>query len=165
MNAVTSEVIAIIARWTSIPVQKLLLPERENLLNMEKILAESTVEQPQTVEVVANAIRLSCSGLANPNRPIPSFLLDIPSGTGKTLLGKTLAKLLFHSPDAMIRIDGSEYPDKWSFTRLIGAPPSYIGYENRGQLAEDVRRKPYSIILIDEIEKLSRVCYTLPPGP
>ncbi|CCO26831.1 Heat shock protein 104 AltName: Full=Protein aggregation-remodeling factor hsp104 [Rhizoctonia solani AG-1 IB] len=161
-DSVTPEAIAeIVSRWTSIPVTRLMSTEREKLLRMEKILSESVVGQPEAVKAVANAIRLSRSGLANKSRPIASFLMAGPSGTGKTLLSKTLATLLFDSPDAMIRIDGSEYSEKHSISRLIGAPPGYIGHDSGGQLTEYIRRKPYSIVLIDEIEKASREFVTL----
>ncbi|KAI0814981.1 P-loop containing nucleoside triphosphate hydrolase protein [Irpex lacteus] len=156
-DAVTPEQIAeIVARWTGIPVTKLMSTEKEKLLRMEKILAESVVGQPEAVKAVANAIRLSRSGLRNASRPIASFLLAGPSGTGKTLMTKTLATLLFDSPDAMIRIDGSEYSEKHSISRLIGSPPGYVGHDEGGQLTEYIRRKPYSIVLIDEIEKAAR---------
>lgn len=161
-DTVTPEQIAeIVARWTSIPVTRLVSTEKEKLLRMEKILAESVVGQPEAVRAVANAIRLSRSGLGDAQRPIASFLMAGPSGTGKTLLSKTLATLLFDSPDAMIRIDGSEYSEKHSIARLIGAPPGYVGHDSGGQLTEYVRRKPYCIVLIDEIEKASREFVTL----
>ncbi|KAI9444799.1 P-loop containing nucleoside triphosphate hydrolase protein [Lactarius indigo] len=161
-DTVTPEQIAeIVARWTSIPVTRLVSTEKEKLLRMEKILAENVVGQPEAVRAVANAIRLSRSGLGNAQRPIASFLMAGPSGTGKTLLSKTLATLLFDSPDAMIRIDGSEYSEKHSIARLIGAPPGYVGHDSGGQLTEYVRRKPYCIVLIDEIEKASREFVTL----
>ncbi|CDO71582.1 hypothetical protein BN946_scf184911.g52 [Trametes cinnabarina] len=161
-DTVTPEQIAeIVARWTNIPVTRLMSTEKEKLLRMEKILAESVVGQPEAVKAVANAIRLSRSGLRNANRPIASFLFAGPSGTGKTLMSKTLATILFDSPDAMIRIDGSEYSEKHSIARLIGAPPGYVGHDQGGQLTEYIRRKPYSIVLIDEIEKASREFYQL----
>ncbi|KAI9512595.1 P-loop containing nucleoside triphosphate hydrolase protein [Russula earlei] len=161
-DIVTPEQISeIVARWTSIPVTRLMSTEKEKLLRMEKILSESVVGQPEAVKAVANAIRLSRSGLGNAQRPIASFLMAGPSGTGKTLLSKTLATLLFDSPDAMIRIDGSEYSEKHSISRLIGAPPGYVGHDSGGQLTEYVRRKPYCIVLIDEIEKASREFVTL----
>ena len=132
-DTVTPEQIAeIVARWTSIPVTRLMSSEKDKLLRLEKILAESVVGQPEAVKAVANAIRLSRSGLRNTARPIASFLMAGPSGTGKTLLSKTLATLLFDSPDAMIRIDSSEYSEKHSISRLIGAPPGYVGHDSGG---------------------------------
>ena len=179
-DVVTPDQIAeIVSRWTSIPVTRLMSSEREKLLRMEKILASSVVGQMEAVKAIANAIRLSRSGLANPQRPIASFLMAGPSGTGKTLASKSLATILFDSPDAMIRIDGSEYSEKHSIARLIGAPPGaqfffclatpiisrclpgYVGHDSGGQLTEYIRRKPYSIVLIDEIEKASREFVTL----
>lgn len=161
-DSVTPEQIAdIVARWTNIPVTRLVSSEKEKLLKMEKTLGSSVVGQPEAVKAISNAIRLSRSGLSNPNRPIASFLLAGPSGTGKTLVSKTLAQVLFDSPDAMIRVDGSEYSEKHSISRLIGAPPGYVGHDSGGQLTEYVRRKPYSIVLIDEIEKACREFVTL----
>lgn len=161
-DTVTPEQIAeIVGRWTAIPVTRLMSTEKEKLLRMERILADHVVGQPEAVKAVANAIRLSRSGLANAQRPIASFLMAGPSGTGKTLLSKTLTTILFDTPDAMIRIDGSEYSEKHSIARLIGAPPGYVGHDAGGQLTEYVRRKPYSIVLIDEIEKASREFVTL----
>ncbi|EJU01980.1 hypothetical protein DACRYDRAFT_22390 [Dacryopinax primogenitus] len=161
-DTVTPEAIAeIVARWTGIPTTRLLSSERDKLLRMERILSKEVIGQPQAVKAVANAIRLSRSGLANASRPIASFLFAGPSGTGKTLLSKKLAEIMFDSPDAMIRIDGSEYSEKHSISRLIGAPPGYIGHDAGGQLTEYVRRKPYTIVLIDEIEKACREFVTL----
>ncbi|KAG0708862.1 P-loop containing nucleoside triphosphate hydrolase protein [Suillus ampliporus] len=161
-DCVTPEQIAeIVGRWTAIPVTRLMSTEKDKLLRMERILTDSVVGQPEAVKAVANAIRLSRSGLADAQRPIASFLMAGPSGTGKTLLSKTLATLLFDSPDAMIRIDGSEYSEKHSIARLIGSPPGYVGHDAGGQLTEYVRRKPYCIILIDEVEKASREFVTL----
>ncbi|KAH6917389.1 heat shock protein [Coprinopsis sp. MPI-PUGE-AT-0042] len=154
-DVVTADSIAdIVAKWTHIPVTRLVTTEKEKLLRMEKILADQVIGQVDAVKAVANAIRLSRSGLSNPNRPIASFLMAGPSGTGKTLMAKTLATILFDSPDAMIRVDASEYSEKHSISRLIGSPPG-------GQLTEYVRRKPYSIILIDEIEKACREFVTI----
>jgi ATP-dependent Clp protease ATP-binding subunit ClpB len=133
-DTVTPEQIAkIVARRTSIPVTKLISSEKERLLRLEKILAESVVGQPEAVRAVANAVRSSRSGLRGGDRPIASFLFAGPSGTGKTLLSKTLATLLFDSPDAMIRIDSSEYSEKHSVSRLIGAPPGYVGHDSGGR--------------------------------
>lgn len=161
-DTVTAEQIAeIVAKWTNIPVTRLVTTEKEKLLRLEKVMSESVVGQYDAVKAVANAIRLSRSGLSNPNRPVASFLMAGPSGTGKTLLAKTLATVLFDSPDTMIRIDASEYSEKHSISRLIGSPPGYVGYDAGGQLTEYIRRKPYSIILIDEIEKACREFVTL----
>lgn len=135
-DTVTSEQIAeIVARWTSIPVTRLISSEKEKLLRIEKVLSESVVGQPEAVKAVANAVRLSRSGLRNAARPIASFLMAGPSGTGKTLLSKSLATLLFDSPDAMIRIDSSEYSEKHSISRLIGAPPGYVGHDSGGRFS------------------------------
>ncbi|PFH54470.1 hypothetical protein AMATHDRAFT_135008 [Amanita thiersii Skay4041] len=162
IDVVTPEQIAeIVARWTSIPVTRLMSTEKEKLLRMDRVLSNSVIGQTEAVKAVANAIRLSRSGLSNPNRPVASFLMAGPSGTGKTLLAKTLATLLFDSPDAMIRIDASEYSEKHSISRLIGSPPGYVGYDQGGQLTEYVRRKPYTIVLVDEIEKACREFVTL----
>ncbi|RXK35026.1 heat shock protein [Tremella mesenterica] len=159
---VTPEMIAeVVARWTGVPVSRLVETEKAKLLRLEKIISKKVIGQPEAVKAVANAIRLNRSGLGNQNRPIASFLLVGPSGTGKTLLAKTLAGVMFNSEDAMVRIDASEYSEKHSVSRLIGAAPGYIGHESGGQLTEAVRRKPYSLILIDEIEKAAREFHQL----
>lgn len=153
-NKVTEDEIAsIVAKWTGIPVTKLAQGEREKLLNLENILHERVIGQDEGVKKVSEAILRSRAGIANPNRPIGSFLFLGPTGVGKTELAKTLAETLFDDENNMIRIDMSEYMDKFSVTRLIGAPPGYVGYEEGGQLTEAVRRRPYSVVLFDEVEK------------
>lgn len=153
-NKVTDEEIAeIVSKWTGIPVSKMLEGEREKLLKMEEMLEKRVVGQEEAVKVVSNAIRRSRAGLSDPNRPIGSFLFLGPTGVGKTELCKTLALFLFDTQDAMVRIDMSEFMEKHSVARLIGAPPGYVGYEEGGYLTETVRRRPYSVILLDEIEK------------
>ena len=153
-NSVTEEEIAeVVSKWTHIPVSKMLEGEREKLLHMEDALHSRVVGQNEAVSVVANAIRRSRAGLADPNRPIGSFLFLGPTGVGKTELCKALANFLFDTEEAMVRIDMSEFMEKHSVARLIGAPPGYVGYEEGGYLTEAVRRKPYSVILLDEIEK------------
>ncbi|SUX55983.1 Heat shock protein F84.1 [Chromobacterium vaccinii] len=142
-----------VSRATGIPVSKMLTGEREKLLHMEDVLHQRVVGQDEAVTAVADAIRRSRSGLADPNKPYGSFLFLGPTGVGKTELCKTLAGFLFDSEDHLIRIDMSEYMEKHSVARLIGAPPGYVGYEEGGYLTEQVRRKPYSVILLDEVEK------------
>lgn len=159
---VTPEMIAeVVARWTGVPVSRLVETEKAKLLRLERLISKKVIGQPEAVKAVSNAIRLNRSGLSNQNRPIASFLLVGPSGTGKTLLAKTLAEVMFNSPEAMVRIDASEYSEKHSISRLIGTAPGYIGFESGGQLTEAVRRKPYSLILIDEIEKSAREFHQL----
>jgi ATP-dependent Clp protease ATP-binding subunit ClpB len=153
-DRVTAEEIAeVVARWTGIPVAKMLEGEREKLLRMEDALHKRVVGQDEAVRAVADAIRRSRAGLSDPNRPNGSFLFLGPTGVGKTELCKALAEFLFDSTDAMIRIDMSEFMEKHSVSRLIGAPPGYVGYEEGGYLTEAVRRRPYSVILLDEVEK------------
>jgi ATP-dependent Clp protease ATP-binding subunit ClpB len=153
-NKVTEESIAsVISRWTGIPVDKMLEGERDKLLRMEDVLHERLIGQTEAVAAVSNAIRRSRSGLSDPNRPNGSFLFLGPTGVGKTELCKSLAHFLFDTTDAMVRIDMSEFMEKHSVARLIGAPPGYVGYEEGGYLTEAVRRKPYSVILLDEVEK------------
>lgn len=151
---VTSEDIAeIVSKWTGIPVQSMLQSEKEKLLNLEDELRKRVVGQEEAVEAVSNAILRSRAGLQNPNRPIGSFLFLGSTGVGKTELAKALAEYLFNDENAYIRIDMSEYSEKHSVSRLVGAPPGYVGYEESGQLTEAVRRRPYSVVLLDEIEK------------
>jgi len=153
-NKVTEEEVAeVVSKWTGIPVSKMLEAEREKLLQMESFLAERVVGQGEAVTAVANAIRRSRAGLSDPNRPNGSFLFLGPTGVGKTELTKALAEFLFDTTDAMVRVDMSEFMEKHSVARLIGAPPGYVGYEEGGYLTEAVRRKPYSVVLLDEIEK------------
>lgn len=151
---VTDEEIAeVLSRATGIPVAKMMEGEKEKLLHMEEQLHKRVIGQSEAVEAVANAIRRSRAGLSDPNRPIGSFLFLGPTGVGKTELCKTLANFLFDSEDAMVRIDMSEFMEKHSVSRLVGAPPGYVGYEEGGYLTEAVRRRPYSVILLDEVEK------------
>ena len=153
-DKVTEEEIArIIQRWTGIPVSKLMEGEREKLLHLEDILHQRVVGQDEAVRLVSEAILRSRAGIADPDKPIGSFLFLGPTGVGKTELAKTLAEALFDSEKNLVRIDMSEYMEKFSVSRLIGAPPGYVGYEEGGQLTEAVRRKPYSVVLLDEVEK------------
>ena len=153
-NEVTEEHIAdVVSKWTGIPVARLLSGERERLMKMEEAIAERVVGQEEAVTALCNAVRRSRAGLGDPNRPIGSFLFLGPTGVGKTELSKALADFLFNDPNAMIRIDMSEFMEQHSVARLIGSPPGYVGYEEGGRLTEAVRRKPYSVILLDEIEK------------
>lgn len=148
-----NEIADIISRWTGIPVSRLLQGEREKLLRLEEILHERVIGQEEGVRVVSEAILRSRAGIKDPRRPIGSFLFLGPTGVGKTELAKTLAATLFDSEDNMVRLDMSEYMEKHSVSRLIGAPPGYVGYDEGGQLSEAVRRKPYSVVLFDEVEK------------
>ena len=153
-DAVTEEEIAgIVARWTGIPVARLMEGEREKLLHLEDILHQRVVGQDEAVRLVTEAILRSRAGIADPNRPIGSFLFLGPTGVGKTELAKSLAQALFDDEKSMVRIDMTEYMEKFSVSRLIGAPPGYVGYDEGGQLTEAVRRRPYSVVLFDEVEK------------
>lgn len=147
------EVAEVVARWTGIPVSKMLEGEKDKLLRMEEAVGDRVVGQTEAVRAVANAIRRSRAGLSDPNRPNGSFLFLGPTGVGKTELTKALASFLFDTEESMVRIDMSEFMEKHSVARLIGAPPGYVGYEEGGYLTEAVRRKPYSVILLDEVEK------------
>jgi ATP-dependent Clp protease ATP-binding subunit ClpB len=147
------DVAEVVAKWTGVPVARLMEGEVEKLIHLEERLHERVVGQDEAVEAVANALRRSRAGLQDPNRPIGSFLFLGPTGVGKTELARALAEFMFDSEDAMVRIDMSEYMEKHAVSRLIGAPPGYVGYDEGGQLTEAVRRRPYSVVLLDEIEK------------
>jgi len=147
------DIAEVVAKWTGIPVSRLMEGEVEKLIHLEERLHERVVGQDEAVEAVANALRRSRAGLQDPNRPIGSFLFLGPTGVGKTELARALAEFMFDSEDAMVRIDMSEYMEKHAVSRLIGAPPGYVGYDEGGQLTEAVRRRPYSVVLLDEIEK------------
>ncbi len=147
------EIASVVARWTGIPVSRLMEGEMEKLVHMEERLHQRVVGQDEAVRAVSNAVRRSRAGLQDPNRPIGSFIFLGPTGVGKTELARALAEFLFDDERAMIRIDMSEYQEKHTVSRLVGAPPGYVGYEEGGQLTEAVRRRPYSVVLFDEIEK------------
>jgi len=147
------EIAAVVAKWTGIPVSRLMEGETQKLLHMEERLHERVIGQDEALQVVSNAVRRARAGLQDPNRPIGSFIFIGPTGVGKTELARALAEFLFDDEHAMIRIDMSEYQEKHTVSRLIGAPPGYVGYEEGGQLTEAVRRRPYSVVLLDEIEK------------
>jgi ATP-dependent Clp protease ATP-binding subunit ClpB len=151
---VTAEDVAeVVGRWTGIPVSRLLEGEVEKLVHMEERLHQRVVGQDEAVRAVSDALRRSRAGLSDPNRPIGTFLFLGPTGVGKTELARALAEFMFDSQDAMVRIDMSEYMEKHAVSRLVGAPPGYVGYEEGGQLTEAVRRRPYSVVLLDEVEK------------
>ena len=152
-NVTEEEVAEIVSKWTGIPVSKMLEGEKEKLLQMESVVQQRVVGQDEAVTVVANAIRRSRAGLSDPKRPIGSFLFLGPTGVGKTELTKALADFMFDTDEAMVRLDMSEFMEKHSVARLIGAPPGYVGYEEGGYLTEAIRRRPYSVILLDEVEK------------
>ncbi|MBW4510487.1 MAG: ATP-dependent chaperone ClpB [Scytonematopsis contorta HA4267-MV1] len=148
-----SDIAEIVAKWTGIPLNRLLESERQKLLQLESHLHEKVVGQEEAVKAVSAAIRLARAGMKDPNRPIGSFLFMGPTGVGKTELARALAQFLFDSDDALVRLDMSEYMEKHSVSRLVGAPPGYVGYEEGGQLSEAIRRRPYSVVLLDEVEK------------
>ena len=153
-NKVTeNEIAEVVSKWTGIPVSKMLSGEKEKLLKMEQVLHNRVIGQNEAIDAVANAIRRSRAGLSDPNRPNGSFMFLGPTGVGKTELCKSLAEFLFDSEDAMVRIDMSEFMEKHSVARLIGAPPGYVGYDQGGYLTEAIRRRPYSLLLLDEVEK------------
>src|SRR5204862_5382713 len=147
------DVAEVVAKWTGIPVSRLMEGEVEKLIHMEERLHRRVIGQDEAVEAVANALRRSRAGLQDPDRPIGVFLFLGPTGVGKTELARALAEFMFDSQDAMVRIDMSEYMDTHAVSRLVGAPPGYVGYDEGGQLTEAVRRRPYSVVLLDEIEK------------
>jgi ATP-dependent Clp protease ATP-binding subunit ClpB len=151
---VTEEDVAqVVSKWTGIPVSRLMEGEVEKLIHMEERLHERVVGQDEAVEAVSNALRRSRAGLSDPNRPIGVFLFLGPTGVGKTELARALAEFMFDSEQAIVRLDMSEYMEKHTVARLVGAPPGYVGYEEGGQLTEAVRRRPYAVVLLDEIEK------------
>src|SRR6202043_481809 len=141
------------ASWTGIPVSRLQESQREKLIHMEERLSERVIGQREAIKAVSNAVRRARAGLQDENRPIGSFIFLGPTGVGKTELARALAEFLFDDEKAMIRVDMSEYMEKHAVSRMVGAPPGYVGYEEGGQLSEYVRRKPYSVVLFDEIEK------------
>jgi ATP-dependent Clp protease ATP-binding subunit ClpB len=147
------DIAEVVSKWSGIPVTRMLEGEKQKLLHMEERLAARIVGQEEAVRAVSNAVRRARSGLQDPNRPLGSFIFLGPTGVGKTELARALAEFLFDSENAMVRLDMSEYMEKHTVSRLIGAPPGYVGYEEGGQLTEAVRRRPYSVVLFDEIEK------------
>ena len=147
------DIAEVVAAWTGIPAGRLLEGEAQKLLRMEDELGRAVIGQREAISAVSDAVRRSRAGIADPNRPTGSFLFLGPTGVGKTELAKSLADFLFDDPHAMVRIDMSEYGEKHSVARLVGAPPGYVGYEEGGQLTEAVRRRPYSVVLLDEVEK------------
>jgi ATP-dependent Clp protease ATP-binding subunit ClpB len=147
------DVAEVVSKWTGIPLSRLMKGEKEKLVTMEDVLKKRVVGQDEAIEVISNTIRRARAGIQDIKRPYGSFILLGPTGVGKTELAKTLAEFLFDSEDSLIRIDMSEYMERHSISRLIGAPPGYVGFEEGGQLTERIRRKPYSVVLFDEIEK------------
>ncbi|MDO4455805.1 MAG: AAA family ATPase, partial [Ligilactobacillus agilis] len=153
IKVTAQDVAGVVADWTGVPVTQMTKTESERLINLEKVLHERVVGQAEAVSAVAKAIRRARSGLSDPGRPIGSFMFLGPTGVGKTELAKALAQAMFGDEDSMIRIDMSEYMEKYSTSRLVGSPPGYVGYDEGGQLTEKVRNKPYSVVLLDEVEK------------
>src|ERR671933_1776978 len=147
------DVADVVAAWTGIPAGRLLEGETEKLLRMEEVIGQRVIGQRDAVRAVSDAVRRARAGISDPNRPTGSFLFLGPTGVGKTELAKSLAAFLFDDEHAMIRIDMSEYSEKHSVSRLVGAPPGYVGYDEGGQLTEAVRRRPYAVVLLDEVEK------------
>src|SRR5207249_10183648 len=147
------DIAEVVSKWTHIPVSRLMEGEVQKLIHMEERLHKRVIGQDEAIRAVANAIRRARAGLQDPNRPLGSFFFLGPTGVGKTELVRALAEFLFDSEKAMIRIDMSEYMEKHTVSRLIGSPPGYVGFEEGGQLTEAVRRRPYSVVLLDEIEK------------
>ena len=153
-SEVTDEEVAeVVSRWTGIPVTRMLEAEQDRLTHLEDHLHERVVNQNEAITAVSNAVRRSRAGLQDPDRPVGSFIFLGPTGVGKTELARTLAEFLFDSEQAMVRLDMSEFMEKHSVARLVGAPPGYVGYEEGGYLTEAVRRRPYSLLLLDEVEK------------
>ena len=155
------EIAEVVSAWTGIPVSRMVETERAKLLVMEERIHQRMVNQDEAVEAVANAVRRNRSGLQDPNRPIGSFIFLGPSGVGKTELCKALAETMFDDESAMVRLDMSEFMERHTVSRLIGAPPGYVGYEEGGMLTEAVRRRPYAVILLDEIEKAHRDVFNI----
>ena len=151
------DIAEVVAKWTNIPVSRLMEGEVQKLIHMEERLHKRVVGQDEAIRAVANAIRRARAGLQDPNRPLGSFIFLGPTGVGKTELARALAEFLFDAEQAMIRIDMSEYQEKHTVSRLVGAPPGYVGYEEGGQLTEKVKRNPYSVLLLDEIAGLGAV--------
>ena len=153
-NRVTEEDVAtVVSEWTGVPLQQLEKKESQRLLELEALLHERIVGQDEAVKAVSRAIRRARSGLKDPNRPIGSFMFLGPTGVGKTELAKALSEVMFGDENSLIRVDMSEFMEKYSTSRLIGSPPGYVGYDEGGQLTEKIRQKPYSVILLDEVEK------------
>ena len=156
-----SDIAEIVANWTGVPIKRLLESERQKLLQLEGHLHQRVIGQQEPVEAVSAAIRMARAGMNDPNRPIGSFLFMGPTGVGKTELARALASFLFDSEDAMVRIDMSEYMEKHAVSRLVGAPPGYVGFEEGGQLTEAVRRRPYCVVLLDEVEKAHKDVFNI----